>query len=45
MTPLHWAAMWDHKDVTEVLLEAGALLSTKDTEVIKSSVKERQSNI
>jgi hypothetical protein len=34
-----------HKDVTEVLLEAGALLSTVDDQVIKPSVKLRKSNI
>ena len=33
------------KDVTEVLLEAGASLSTVDIEVINPSVKRRQSNI
>jgi hypothetical protein len=32
-------------DVTKVLLEAGASLSAVDIEVIKSSVKLRQSNI
>jgi hypothetical protein len=34
-----------HKDVAEVLLEAGASLSTVDKEVNKPSVKLRQSNI
>ena len=45
MTPLHTAAWNGHIDVTEVLLEAGASLSTVDKEVIKPSVKLRQSNI
>jgi ankyrin repeat protein len=45
MTPLHLAASKGHKDVTEVLLEAGASLSTVDKQVIKPSVKLRQSNI
>jgi hypothetical protein len=37
-------AVWGgSKDVTEVLLEAGASLSTVDTEVINPSVKRRQS--
>jgi hypothetical protein len=39
------AAFKGHKDVTEMLLEAGASLSTVDKEVIKPSVKLRQSNI
>jgi ankyrin repeat protein len=30
MTPVHLAASKGHKDVTEVLLEAGASLSTVD---------------
>jgi hypothetical protein len=34
-----------HKDVTEVLLEAGASLSREGKLVIKPSVKLRQSNI
>jgi ankyrin repeat protein len=45
MTPLHLAAWMGHKDVTDVLLEAGASLSTLDKEVYKPSVKLRQSNI
>ena len=44
-TPLHWAALKGHKSVTKVLLEAGASLSTVDKQVIKPSVKLRQSNI
>ena len=39
------AASTGHKDVIEVLLEAGASLSAMDKEVIKPSVKLRQSNI
>ena len=39
------AACKGHKAVTEVLLEAGASLSTVDEEVNKPSVKLRQSNI
>jgi len=35
MTPLHWAAFEGHTDVTVVLLEAGASLSTVDEHVIK----------
>jgi hypothetical protein len=35
------AAWKGHKDVTEVLLEAGASLSRVDTQVIKSSPKLR----
>jgi hypothetical protein len=34
-----------HTDVTKVLLEAGASLSAVDKQVIKPSVKLRQSNI
>jgi hypothetical protein len=39
------AASKGHKDVIEVLLEAGASLSREGKLVIKSSVKLRQSNI
>jgi len=39
------AAWKGHKDVTKVLLEAGASLSTVDKDVIKPSLKPRQSNI
>jgi hypothetical protein len=39
------AAWQGHKDVTMVLLGAGASLSTVDKQVIKPSVKLRQSNI
>jgi ankyrin repeat protein len=45
MTPLHWAAEGGYTDVTKVLVEAGASLSAVDNEVIKPSVKLRQSNI
>jgi len=34
-----------YKDVTEVLLEAGAPLTTVDEDVIKPSIKLRQTNI
>jgi hypothetical protein len=39
------AAEMGHTDVTKVLLEAGASLSAVDKQVIKPSVKLRQSNI
>jgi hypothetical protein len=39
------AALNGHKDVTVVLLEAGASLSAVNKQVIKPSVKLRQSNI
>jgi hypothetical protein len=39
------AALGGSKDVTKVLLEAGASLSTVDKQVINPSVKLRQSNI
>jgi hypothetical protein len=39
------AALGGSKDVAEVLLEAGASLSTVDKQVINPSVKRRQSNI
>jgi hypothetical protein len=38
------AAEMGHRDVTEVLLEAGASLSAVDKQVIETSVKLRQSN-
>jgi len=38
------AACEGHKDVTEVLLKAGASLSTVDKQVNKPLVKLRQSN-
>ena len=44
-TPLHWAALMGHTDVTKVLLEAGASLSAVDKQVIKHSVKLIQSII
>ena len=45
MTPLHQAAPWGDREVTKVLVEAGASLSAVDCEVIKHSVKLIQSNI
>jgi ankyrin repeat protein len=45
MTPLHLAAWRGNKDVTTVLVEAGASLSSVDKYVIKPSVKLIQSNI
>jgi ankyrin repeat protein len=39
MTPLHLAAWRGNKDVTTVLVEAGASLSSVDKYVIKPSVK------
>ena len=45
MTPLHVAAYMGHRDVTEVLLEVGASMSTVDKQVIKHSLNLRQSNI
>ena len=44
MTPLHQSAKWGLADVTKVLLEAGASSSAVDNDVIKPSVKLRQSN-
>ena len=38
-------ALGGSKDVAVVLLEAGASLSTVDTQVINPSVKRKQSNI
>ena len=45
MTPLHKAVERGNTEVTKVLMEAGASLSAVDDEVIKHSVKLRQSNI
>ena len=45
MTPLHLAAQNGNTEVTKVLMEAGASLSAVNNEVIKHSVKLRQSNI
>ena len=45
MTPLHLSAKWGHTDVTNALLEAGASPSAVNNDVIKPSVKLRQSNI
>ena len=44
MTPLHLSAKLGLTDVTKVLLEAGASPSAVDNDVIKASVKLRQSN-
>jgi hypothetical protein len=38
-------AKWGHSDITNILLEAGASPSAVDNDVIKPSVKLRQSNI
>jgi hypothetical protein len=45
MTPLHLSAQWGIIDVTKVLLAAGASPSAVDNDVIKPSVKLRQTNI
>jgi ankyrin repeat protein len=45
MTPLHKAAEEGNTDVIKVLLEARVSLSAVDKQVIKPSVKLRQSNI
>jgi hypothetical protein len=45
MTPVHLAAEMGKTGVTKVLLEAGASLFAVNNEVIKPSVKLRQSNI
>ena len=45
VTPLHLAVREGETEVTKVLLEAGALLSAVDNDVIKHSVKLIQSNI
>jgi ankyrin repeat protein len=42
---LHLAAFRGSKNVAQVLLEAGASLSTVDKQVINPSVKRRKSNI
>jgi ankyrin repeat protein len=44
-TPLHLSAQEGNTEVTKVLEEAGASLSAVDNEVIKPSVKLRQSNV
>ena len=44
-TPLHNAAGQGHTEVVELLIGAGASLSVENKEVIKTSVKLRQSNI
>ena len=44
-TPLHLAAIGGKTEVVDHLLKAGASLSVVTNEVIKSSVKLRQSNI
>jgi ankyrin repeat protein len=43
-TPLHDVARKGHREVVELLISAGASLSVEDKEVIKTSVKLRQSN-
>jgi ankyrin repeat protein len=45
MTPLHLSAKWGQIDVTNILLEAGASPSAVDNDVVKPSVKLRQSNV
>jgi ankyrin repeat protein len=45
MTPLHLSAVRGNTEVIKVLVEAGASLSAVDDEVIKPSVKLRQTNI
>jgi ankyrin repeat protein len=45
LTPLHRAARQGNEEGVELLLSAGASLSVVDYEVIKNSVKLRQSNI
>ena len=45
MTPLHKAAERGETDVIKFLVKAGASLSVSDQQVIKPSVKLRQSNI
>jgi ankyrin repeat protein len=45
MTPLHLAAIGGNTEVVDHLLKAGASLSVVTNEVIKSSVKLRQSHI
>ena len=44
-TPLHEAAEQGRTKVVDLLLKSGAALSVVDNEVIKPSVKLRQSNI
>ena len=44
-TPLHDGAWKGHKEVVELLISAGASLYVENKEVIKTSVKLRQSNI
>ena len=45
MTPLHLAAVGGNTEVVDHLLKAGASLSVENSQVIKPSVKLRQSNI
>jgi ankyrin repeat protein len=45
MTPLHFAAGGGSTEVVNYLLKAGASLSVVSNEVIKPSVKLRQSHI
>ena len=45
MTPLHFAAETGNTELVDLLLMSGASPSVVDNEVIKPSVKLRQSNI
>jgi len=45
LTPLHDATLFEHMGVVELLLKTGDSPSVVDEEVIKPSVKLRQSNI
>ena len=45
MTPLHWATKRGKTEMVDHLLKAGASLFVVTNEVIKSSVKLRQSHI
>ena len=45
MTPLHLAAGKDKTELVDHLLKAGASFSVVNSQVIKPSVKLRQSNI
>jgi ankyrin repeat protein len=44
-TPIHWAGVNGRTEVVDLLLRAAASLSVVDNQVIKPSVKLRQSNI
>jgi ankyrin repeat protein len=45
MTPLYWAIRKDRTEVVDLLFRAGASLSVVNNQVIKPTVKLRQSNI